>query len=158
MTPDVLKDPVTTAQWEQLFEKIAHGELTLEAFMQDQIAILPSLLDPVLSRPVVLHPNAFPCPKCGKAMHKCPDKKFGGFFWACSDPDCRSFLPDDNGKPDTPREFPCPACGKPLYRKKKRGNRIGPATTVRTMLMAKTFFFRTTPASPVSLNLGLRES
>jgi len=121
MTPDVLKDPVTTAQWEQFFEKIAHGELTLEAFMQDQIAILPSLLDPVLSRPVVLHPNAFPCPKCGKAMHKRPDKKFGGFFWACSDPDCRSFLPDDNGKPGTPREFPCPACGKPLYRKEKEG-------------------------------------
>ena len=118
MTPDVLKDPITTAEWEQRLEQIAHGETTLDAFMQEQIAILPSLLDPVLSRPVVLLPNAFPCPKCGKAMHKRPDKKFGGFFWACSDPDCRSFLPDDSGKPGTPREqpvpseFPCPACGK----------------------------------------------
>lgn len=127
MTPDVLKDPITTAEWEQRLEQIAHGETTLDAFMQEQIAILPSLLDPVLSRPVVLLPNAFPCPKCGKAMHKRPDKKFGGFFWACSDPDCRSFLPDDNGKPGTPREqpvpseFPCPACGNPLYRKEKEG-------------------------------------
>ena len=127
MTPDVLKDPITTAEWEQRLEQIAHGETTLDAFMQEQIAILPSLLDPVLSRPVVLLPNAFPCPKCGKAMHKRPDKKFGGFFWACSDPDCRSFLPDDSGKPGTPREqpvpseFPCPACGKPLYRKEKEG-------------------------------------
>ena len=40
MTPDVLKDPVMTAQWEQRLEQIARDELTLDAFMQDQITIL----------------------------------------------------------------------------------------------------------------------
>ena len=34
--------------------------------MQDQIAILPTLLNSVLSLPVTLLPGAFPCPKCGK--------------------------------------------------------------------------------------------
>ena len=120
MTPGVLKDPVMTAQWEQRLEQIARGELTLDAFMQDQIAILPTLLNSVLSRPVALLPSAFPCPKCGKAMRKRPNKKYGGFFWACSDPDCHTFFPDNNGKPGAPREkavpseFPCPVCNQPL--------------------------------------------
>ena len=128
MTPGVLKDPVMTAQWEQRLEQIARGELTLDAFMQDQIAILPTLLNSVLSLPVTLLPGVFPCPKCGKAMRKRPDKKYGGFFWACSDPDCHTFFPDNNGKPGAPREkavpseFPCPVCNQPLYRKEKEGN------------------------------------
>ena len=128
MTPDVLKDPVMTAQWEQRLEQIARDELTLDAFMQDQITILPTLLNSVLSLPVTLLPTAGPCPKCGRAMRKRPDKKYGGFFWACSDPDCHTFLPDNNGKPGAPREkavpseFPCPVCNQPLYRKEKEGN------------------------------------
>ena len=128
MTPDVLKDPVMTAQWEQRLEQIARDELTLDAFMQDQITILPTLLNSVLSLPVTLLPTACPCPKCGRAMRKRPDKKYGGFFWACSDPDCHTFLPDNNGKPGAPREkavpseFPCPVCNQPLYRKEKEGN------------------------------------
>lgn len=128
MTPGVLKDPVMTAQWEQRLEQIARGELTLDAFMQDQIAILPTLLNSVLSLPVTLLPTACPCPKCGRAMRKREDKKYGGFFWACSDPDCHTFLPDNNGKPGAPREkavpseFPCPVCNQPLYRKEKEGN------------------------------------
>ena len=128
MTPDVLKDPVMTAQWEQRLEQIARDELTLDAFMQDQITILPTLLNSVLSLPVTLLPTACPCPKCGRAMHKREDKKYGGFFWACSDPDCHTFLPDNNGKPGAPREkavpseFPCPVCNQPLYRKEKEGN------------------------------------
>ena len=128
MTPGVLKDPVMTAQWEQRLEQIARDELTLDAFMQDQITILPTLLNSVLSLPVTLLPTACPCPKCGRAMRKRPDKKYGGFFWACSDPDCHTFLPDNNGKPGAPREkavpseFPCPVCNQPLYRKEKEGN------------------------------------
>ena len=128
MTPDVLKDPVMTAQWEQRLEQIARDELTLDAFMQDQIAILPTLLNSVLSLPVTLLPTACPCPKCGRAMRRREDKKYGGFFWTCSDPDCHNFLPDNNGKPGAPREkavpseFPCPVCNQPLYRKEKEGN------------------------------------
>lgn len=126
MTPDTLRDPVTTAQWEQRLEAISRGETSLEDFMHEQYAALPLLLNPVLSTPAGLQPGAFPCPKCGNAMRRIKDKN-GGFFWACSDPDCHSFLPDADGKPGAPREkavpseFPCPVCGKPLYRKEKDG-------------------------------------
>ena len=49
MTPDTLRDPVTTAQWEQRLEAITRGENSLEDFMREQYAALPLLLDPVLS-------------------------------------------------------------------------------------------------------------
>ncbi|WP_279141151.1 topoisomerase DNA-binding C4 zinc finger domain-containing protein, partial [Bilophila wadsworthia] len=122
MTPDTLRDPVTTAQWEQRLEAITRGETSLEDFMREQYAALPLLLAPVLSTPAALQPGAFPCPKCGKALRRREGKNAGEFFWSCSDTDCRTFLPDGDGKPDqskekSPRvmtEFICPDCGKAL--------------------------------------------
>ena len=121
MTPDTLRDPVTTAQWEQRLEAITRGETSLEDFMREQYAALPLLLAPVLSTSAALQPGAFPCPKCGKALRRREGKNAGEFFWSCSDADCRTFLPDENGKPGKPREraipseHPCPVCGRPLY-------------------------------------------
>lgn len=121
MTPDTLRDPVTTAQWEQRLEAITRGETSLEDFMREQYAALPLLLAPVLSTPAALQPGAFPCPKCGKALRRREGKNAGEFFWSCSDADCRTFLPDEDGKPGKPREraipseYPCPVCGRPLY-------------------------------------------
>ena len=121
MTPDTLRDPVTTAQWEQRLEAITRGETSLEDFMREQYAALPLLLAPVLSTSAALQPGAFPCPKCGKALRRREGKNAGEFFWSCSDADCRTFLPDENGKPGKPREraipseYPCPVCGRPLY-------------------------------------------
>ena len=122
MTPDTLRDPVTTAQWEQRLEAITRGETSLEDFMREQCAALPLLLNPVLSTPAALQPGAFPCPKCGKALHRREGKNASEFFWSCSDADCRTFLPDEDGKPGqskekSPRvvtEFICPDCGKAL--------------------------------------------
>ena len=121
MTPDTLRDPVTTAQWEQRLEAITRGENSLEDFMREQYAALPLLLDPVLSTPAALQPGAFPCPKCGKALRRREGKNADEFFWSCSDADCRTFLPDEDGNPGKPREraipseHPCPVCGRPLY-------------------------------------------
>lgn len=121
MTPDTLRDPVTTAQWEQRLEAITRGETSLEDFMREQYAALPLLLAPVLSTSAALQPGAFPCPKCGKALRRREGKNAGEFFWSCSDADCRTFLPDEDGKPGKPREratpseYPCPVCGRPLY-------------------------------------------
>ena len=121
MTPDTLRDPVTTAQWEQRLEAITRGETSLEDFMREQYAALPLLLAPVLSTFAALQPGAFPCPKCGKALRRREGKNAGEFFWSCSDADCRTFLPDEDGKPGKPREraipseHPCPVCGRPLY-------------------------------------------
>ena len=90
--------------------------------MREQYAALPLLLDPVLSTPAALQPGAFPCPKCGKALRRQKSRQNADeFFWSCSDADCRTFLPDEDGKPGKPREraipseYPCPVCGRPLY-------------------------------------------
>ena len=122
MTPDTLRDPVTTAQWEQRLEAITRGETSLEDFMREQYAALPLLLDPVLSTPAALQPGAFPCPKCGKALRRQKSRQNADeFFWSCSDADCRTFLPDEDGKSEKPREkaapseHPCPVCGRPHY-------------------------------------------
>jgi DNA topoisomerase-1 len=54
-----------------------------------------------------------PCPSCGKDMILRQGKN--GEFWACTGyPECKTSLPDDNGKPAQIR--PCPECGKPLRR------------------------------------------
>ena len=90
--------------------------------MREQYAALPLLLDPVLSTPAALQPGAFPCPKCGKALRRQKSRQNADeFFWSCSDADCRTFLPDEDGKSEKPREkaapseHPCPVCGRPHY-------------------------------------------
>lgn len=120
LTPHALRDPVTTAQWEQRLEAIARGESTLDAFMKEQSAALPGLLSSILDVEPQLVPGAHPCPTCGKAMIRRNGKNTGEFFWACTDPGCRTFLPDVDGKPgqrrtSTASEYPCPVCGTPLY-------------------------------------------
>lgn len=71
------------------------------------------------------------CSKCGKPMAQRKGPR--GPFWSCTGyPDCKTTLPDDNGKPGASREasagarsatsagvtIPCPKCGKPLTRRK----------------------------------------
>ena len=121
LTPPALKDPVTTAAWEDRLESIAQGRETLEAFLAEQTRILPELLAPILERkPTPVHA----CPDCGAALLRRRNKKDASWFWGCSAyPDCKRILPDNNGKPGKPREkaalseYACPACGKPLVRR-----------------------------------------
>lgn len=120
LTPLSLKDPITTAAWEDRLEAIAQGKETLDGFLAEQIRVLPGLLAPILGdgKP------AFPCPDCGAALNRRKSKKDGSWFWGCSAyPDCKVILPDDNGKPGKPRPKPvlsahvCQACGKPLIKR-----------------------------------------
>ena len=120
LTPPALKDPITTAEWESRLEAIAQGRETLDAFLAEQIRVLPDLLAPILGdgKP------AFPCPDCGAALNRRKRKKDGSWFWGCTAyPDCKVILPDDNGKPGTARPRPalsehaCKACGKPLIKR-----------------------------------------
>ena len=118
LTPPALKDPITTAAWEDQLEAIAQGKGSLDAFLSEQKRLLPTLLAPILER------KASPvhvCPDCGAALQRRKRKKDGSWFWSCSAyPDCKTILPDDNGKPGSPRPKPtlsehaCKACGKPL--------------------------------------------
>lgn len=120
LTPLSLKDPITTAVWEERLEAIAQGKESLDAFLAEQIRVLPGLLAPILGdgKP------AFPCPDCGAALNRRKSKKDGSWFWGCSAyPNCKTILPDDNGKPGKPRPKAvlsthiCKACGKPLIQR-----------------------------------------
>ena len=121
MTPPVLKDPVTTAQWESKLESVAKGVLSLESFMSEQVNALPGMIAPLLSADAlrVRGGRVYPCPVCGKAMLRRNGPK--GPFWSCSAyPDCKSTLPDDKGRPGERKAavkdsgHVCPDCGKPL--------------------------------------------
>lgn len=125
LTPESLKDPVTTAQWESSLGVIANGKETLEQFMAEQVRLLPELVGSILKATPELVSGTHPCPTCGKALAR-RDGKDGGFFWSCSAyPDCNQpTLPDDNGKPGERKNsaasaFPCPECGNPMYFKEK---------------------------------------
>ena len=118
MTPDALKDPVTTAAWESRLEAVAQGQESLSSFMEEQIRVLPDLIQAILGNAPA---PTFPCPSCGSALNRRKGKKPGTWFWGCTGyPSCSKTLPDDNGKPGTPRKKPelsqysCSSCGKPL--------------------------------------------
>ena len=118
LTPPALKDPVTTAAWEERLESIAQGKESLESFLEEQKRILPELLAPILERK---QKPLYPCPDCGAALLRRKSKKDGSWFWGCSAyPVCKRLLPDDKGKPGSPRARPvlsehvCPVCGKAL--------------------------------------------
>ncbi len=124
LAPPLLKDPVTTAQWESKLEAIAQGENTLEAFMADQIRIVPELVAGIFAADVKGLTGSGPvhlCPECGKALRKRQGRDGNGDWWGCTGyPECRVTLPDDHGKPGkrearTASEYPCPVCGNPLY-------------------------------------------
>ncbi len=119
LCPPELKDPITTAEWEARLEAIANGGESLDSFLEEQKRILPDLLKAILGDGT----PEFPCPKCGSALCRRQSKKDRSWFWGCSNyPDCKTTLPDENGKPGQPRaaltEYKCPECQKPLRKLK----------------------------------------
>lgn len=116
-TPQELKDPITTAEWEARLEAIAEGKEDLAAFLEAQCAVLPELIKSILGNRKI----AFPCPQCGAPLLRRQHPAHDTWFWGCSEyPKCKTILPDDNGKPGKPKsqsvltEFKCPECQKPL--------------------------------------------
>lgn len=68
------------------------------------------------------------CPECGSRMVKRPGKS--GHFWACTAyPECKTTLPDVDGKPGAAPEaytgptYPCPTCSSDMV-PKRSGNNI----------------------------------
>lgn len=125
LCPPVLKDPVTTASWEQQLENIVQGSNTLDNFMAAQTQALPAIIQAIFNNTAAgeIAPQ-FPCPACGKALLR--KKGSNGFFWGCADyPTCKKTYPDAQGKPNTKASKPkasatsdylCPTCGKPLIK------------------------------------------
>ena len=107
MLPDTIKNPATTALWEQGLDDIAQGNGDLSAFLDGQIQWITDLLRQLKQQSSetannpTCPPNTHPCPACGKPLTRRKGKN--GFFWGCSGyPDCKTTRPDNRGKPGQP--------------------------------------------------------
>lgn len=130
LLPEMMKDPGTTALWEQKLEAIASNEATLHEFMQAQAAHLDDMLKALAKDSAtksVGDKKSHPCPLCQSPMKRRQSKK--GFFWGCSSyPDCKGLCPDVDGKPvEKPKseysDIDCPTCKKAklVKRQSKKG-------------------------------------
>ncbi|MBK1674725.1 DNA topoisomerase III [Ectothiorhodospira shaposhnikovii] len=103
--PAPVKDPATTALWEQALDDIAQGRQDLGGFLNQQTQWVNVLVQRVQSAArsggagvIAQGQVANPCPACGKSLRRRKSKD--GFFWGCSGyPECRQTLPDSRGKP-----------------------------------------------------------
>ena len=144
--PKEIKDPATTALWEQGLDDIAQGKGNLTTFIQAQTQWINSVLRQSTSNAntnststsFANNENTHPCPSCGKPLRR--RKSSNGFFWGCSAyPDCKTPLPDNKGKPTQRKPAPksqpkkanvgdtCPECkkGKLVLRSIKSGKNEG---------------------------------
>jgi DNA topoisomerase-3 len=109
MLPEPIKDPATTALWEQGLDDIAQGRGDLTAFINGQSRWIKEILRQIKQHSTsettqtqglsVDRGHEQPlCPQCAKPLRRRKGKN--GWFWGCTGyPDCNNTLPDDHGKP-----------------------------------------------------------
>ena len=102
----ILSDSITypdiTARWEQCLDAISRKEMKLQDFFQEQSRFVSELLDEAKSCKIPPPKDVVRCPKCGSPMIRRNTTKKGkkSYFWGCSHyPECKTTLPDRNGKP-----------------------------------------------------------
>lgn len=108
LMPLVVKDPATTARWEQSLEEIAEGKRQLKLFSSQQHQVLSSMLSTlalqkvdVSAKPEGLSETKYLCSKCKKPLRRIKSKQSSGYFWGCTGfPECRVIHPDKKAKPD----------------------------------------------------------
>lgn len=131
LLPEQMKNPATTAAWEQELDNIAEGKGNLQDFLMDQEEVLEFMLEDLSKirktrgKGIDLA-SQHPCPKCKSPLIRRKGKS--GFFWGCSRyPDCNGLMQDRGGKPSmseilVPSDINCPSCqsGKLIRRKSKK--------------------------------------
>lgn len=118
--PDELTFPDMTALMEVELDKVAKGEISLEAYLEGQIEYVRNLmtLASKFTPAAKLDANNRPCcPVCGTGKLYQHEGKFGK-FWNCSNykNGCKATFDDDKGKPAI---YECPVCNKGLLVKRK---------------------------------------
>lgn len=111
LVPDLVKNPILTAQWEQKLEGIAAGDGKLDDFVNEQTVLLNEMLkqlqgEGVKQKTATLQlqsetPNGkvYLCPQCESPLRRLKSKK-GKHFWGCTQyPNCSFSTWDRNGKP-----------------------------------------------------------
>ncbi|SFH38478.1 DNA topoisomerase III [Pseudomonas sp. NFACC45] len=101
--PPAIADPATTAIWEQAFDMIEAGQLTLEDFLAKQTAWISQLVEHYRTTTLALHSPGGPnCPLCGAPMRQRDGKH--NKFWSCTRyPECRGALPIASQERASPR-------------------------------------------------------
>ncbi|MHA6788176.1 DNA topoisomerase III [Pseudomonas bijieensis] len=91
--PAAIADPATTAIWEQAFDMIENGQMTLDCFIAKQTAWITQLVEHYRTTTLLIHtPDGPNCPLCGASMRQRQGKH--GSFWSCSRyPECKGTLP-----------------------------------------------------------------
>ena len=153
MLPAPIKDPATTALWEQGLDDIAQGRGDLTAFISGQAQWVMDILRQAKQQtgssttpsPMFASDDSQTqhlCPQCSKPLRRRKGKN--GWFWGCTGyPDCKNTLPDNRGKPGQLKKRsaarvknsgssakigdPCPQCqsGLLVQRTVKNGKNAG---------------------------------
>jgi len=119
IVPEEVKDPGTTALWEQLLDGVAQGEGSGKKFIELQTDLVREIIEKSRKsaadmRAVSADENAPRCPECGKPMRR-RKGKFGE-FWGCTGyPECRKTVPVEGagaeGKTAKRKAKPVPGAG-----------------------------------------------
>jgi DNA topoisomerase-3 len=140
--PDPVKDPGTTALWEQALDDIAQGRGHLDEFVRRQAEWVAAMVTHAKQSGDLggMSVEQHPCPECGKPLRRRKGKS--GVFWGCSGyPECKVSLPDSGGKPgrrrdeavgtcqcggdihESPKAWQCKACNSIVW-KESFGKRV----------------------------------
>ena len=111
LVPNIVKDPLLTAQWEYQLEQVALGKKNREEFIQDQTRLLKTMLaelknEATHQRATTLqlqsetqNNHVYLCPHCNAALRRLKSKS-QKVFWGCTQyPKCHFTTWEKNEKP-----------------------------------------------------------
>lgn len=111
IVPELVKNPILTAQWEQQLEAIAVGNGDLDNFVRSQVTLLNDILAQLQknntnNQAAVLqlqsdtqNGKVYLCPQCEAPLRRLKNKK-GKYFWGCGRyPQCTFTTWEKKGKP-----------------------------------------------------------
>lgn len=121
---------------EEQLDQIAEGQAR---YLDVVSAAWAALDDELATLADAALPIAHPCPTCSKALRRIKGEY--GFFWSCSDRECKTTLPDAKGQPGErkapppPTGIACPKCGSEL------AHRVGTSKPVKRGMKPRPYDF-----------------
>ncbi len=118
--PEAVKSPGTTAMWEQSLEMIADGKVSMQDFIHSQKGWIEKIVAHEVSNTSGMAIKAtakHQCSSCNDVLRRIKGRN--GFFWVCSNEECKYTAPDSHGKPGKKKaavasKHSCPECTKML--------------------------------------------
>lgn len=106
LTPDLI-DPITTAKWELVFDRIASGAVSEGQFTGTIKAWITRMVDDIKRAPGVDMSATAPGPSCPLCNGQTVSRKGrNGVFWGCKGyPECKGIASSNSEKKTTKRKF-----------------------------------------------------